>query len=177
MVSRASRQSGPKRNSTQRDRDRSKVAHWHALGYSLREITDKLDEETKAEGYQVNRITVGRDLRSVLEEWRASRIKEIQLRRMQQQSQIDYVIREAVQAYEGSKTKRRESVARRVDKLAAEQNILLMLCDQCAESRGLAELGPDGYHPVDTVAGVQVGCFPDLYNALSGNPPDQVITL
>ncbi len=29
----------------------------------------------------------------------------------------------------------------------------------------------------DTVAGVTVGCFPDLYKALSGNPPDQVITL
>jgi hypothetical protein len=29
----------------------------------------------------------------------------------------------------------------------------------------------------DTVAGVQVGCFPDLYAALGGNPPDQVITL
>ncbi|MDE0503421.1 MAG: sulfur reduction protein DsrE, partial [Candidatus Poribacteria bacterium] len=30
---------------------------------------------------------------------------------------------------------------------------------------------------VNTVDGVQVGCFPDLYGALSGNPPDQVITL
>jgi hypothetical protein len=27
------------------------------------------------------------------------------------------------------------------------------------------------------VEGVQVGCFPDLYTALSGNPPDQVISL
>jgi hypothetical protein len=25
--------------------------------------------------------------------------------------------------------------------------------------------------------GVRVGCFPDLYDALTGNPPDQVITL
>ena len=36
------------------------------------------------------------------------------------------------------------------------------------------------YHPVDTVdtvAGVQVGYFPDLYAALATNPPDQVITL
>jgi len=24
---------------------------------------------------------------------------------------------------------------------------------------------------------VRVGCFPDLYAALAGNPPDQVITL
>jgi hypothetical protein len=28
-----------------------------------------------------------------------------------------------------------------------------------------------------TVDGVQVGCFPDLETALSGNQPDQVITL
>jgi hypothetical protein len=28
-----------------------------------------------------------------------------------------------------------------------------------------------------TVAGVRVGCFPDLYAALAGNPPDQIITL
>jgi hypothetical protein len=31
--------------------------------------------------------------------------------------------------------------------------------------------------PKGTVEGVTVGCFPDLYKALSGNPPDQVITL
>jgi putative lipoic acid-binding regulatory protein len=28
-----------------------------------------------------------------------------------------------------------------------------------------------------TFAGVTVGCFPDLYSALSSNPPEQVITL
>ena len=31
--------------------------------------------------------------------------------------------------------------------------------------------------PTNTVQGVRVGCFPDLYEALAGNPPDQVITL
>jgi hypothetical protein len=31
--------------------------------------------------------------------------------------------------------------------------------------------------PYNTVEGVQVGCFPDLYAALAGNPPDQVISL
>jgi hypothetical protein len=29
----------------------------------------------------------------------------------------------------------------------------------------------------NTVEGVQVGCFPDLYTALAGNMPDQVITV
>jgi hypothetical protein len=31
--------------------------------------------------------------------------------------------------------------------------------------------------PAGTVAGVRVGCFPDLYAALAGGPPDHVITL
>ena len=68
--------------------------------------------------------------------------------------------------------------------------MLLMMCDMCALERGLAEgeprwcdaTGPRAHEPgecrvKDTVAGVQVGCFPDLYAALAGNPPDQVITL
>jgi sulfur relay (sulfurtransferase) complex TusBCD TusD component (DsrE family) len=62
-------------------------------------------------------------------------------------------------------------------KVAAEQTILLMLCDQCAIERGLATGVPGDCVPSGTVAGVQVGCFPDLYGALSGNLPDQVITL
>ncbi|MEM7801772.1 MAG: sulfur reduction protein DsrE, partial [Chloroflexota bacterium] len=36
---------------------------------------------------------------------------------------------------------------------------------------------PAECHPLNTVTGVQVGCFPDLYAALAGIPPDQVITL
>ena len=31
--------------------------------------------------------------------------------------------------------------------------------------------------PVDMVEGAGVGCFPDLYAALAGDPPDQVISL
>jgi hypothetical protein len=55
--------------------------------------------------------------------------------------------------------------------------MLLMLCDQCAHERGLAEPVDGGYRPTGVVRGVRVGCFPDLYAALAGNPPDQVITL
>ncbi len=52
-----------------------------------------------------------------------------------------------------------------------------MLCDQCALERNLAT-GEAGNATVQgTVAGVTVGCFPDLYSALGSNPPDQVITL
>lgn len=71
-----------------------------------------------------------------------------------------------------------DPLGERLSKVAQEQNIMLMLCDQCASERNLAEQTPDGgYTPVDTVQGVLVGCFPDLYGALAGNPPDQVITL
>jgi len=70
-----------------------------------------------------------------------------------------------------------DPMGERLAKVAAEQNILLMMCDQCALECGLAEGSPRDCKPVGTVDGVQVGCFPDLYAALSGNPPDQVITL
>ena len=66
----------------------------------------------------------------------------------------------------------------RLAKVAAENEMLLMMCDQCANTRGLASENPEGgYLPEGTVEGVAVGCFPDLYQALSGNMPDQVISL
>jgi len=66
----------------------------------------------------------------------------------------------------------------RLAKIAAEKGMLLMMCDQCANQRGLASENSDGgYSPEGTVDGVAVGCFPDLYSALSGNMPDQVISL
>lgn len=71
-----------------------------------------------------------------------------------------------------------DPLGKRLAKVAKEQGILLMLCDQCATERGLARQLDDGsYVAQDVVEGVRVGCFPDLYAALSGNPPDQVITL
>jgi hypothetical protein len=74
-----------------------------------------------------------------------------------------------------------DPMGERLAKVAKEQGILLMLCDQCALERGLAEgqpgSVPSAVRAVGTVEGVHVGCFPDLYAALSGNPPDQVITL
>ena len=47
--------------------------------------------------------------------------------------------------------------------------------DSLAE--GTPGIVPSAVRPVGTVDGVVVGCFPDLYQALAGNPPDQVITL
>ena len=86
--------------------------------------------------------------------------------------------------------RRGEPLGERLAKVARARGILLMMCDMCALERGLAEGEPkwcdaDGHGRTqpgevrvkDTVDGVQVGCFPDLYAALALNPPDQVITL
>jgi len=71
-----------------------------------------------------------------------------------------------------------DPLGERLARVAREQGILLMLCDQCASERGLAVADDNGgYRTVGTVEGVQVGCFPDLYAALATNPPDQMITL
>jgi sulfur relay (sulfurtransferase) complex TusBCD TusD component (DsrE family) len=70
-----------------------------------------------------------------------------------------------------------DPIGERLAKVAAEKGIMLMMCDRCALSRGLAEGEPGDCKPVGTVAGVTVGCFPDLYGALAPNPPDQVISL
>jgi len=83
-----------------------------------------------------------------------------------------------------------DPVGERLAKQAAESGMLLMICDMCALERSLAEgeprwCAPDGTGRTepgecavkDTVSGVHVGCFPDLYAALASNIPDQVISL
>jgi sulfur relay (sulfurtransferase) complex TusBCD TusD component (DsrE family) len=70
-----------------------------------------------------------------------------------------------------------DPIGERLAKVAKDQGMLLMMCDQCALERGLAEGEPGNCTVSGVVEGVQVGCFPDLYAALSGNPPDQVISL
>lgn len=83
-----------------------------------------------------------------------------------------------------------DPLGERLAKVAADKGMLLMMCDMCALERNLAQGEPrwcdaDGQgrtepgmiETVNTVQGVKVGCFPDLYEALAGNPPDQVITL
>ncbi len=82
-------------------------------------------------------------------------------------------------------------IGERLIRIAQEKGILLMMCDGCALERGLAVgqprwCNPDGTgrsEPADcqvaehVLEGVKVGCFPDLYAALSAHPPDQIITL
>ena len=75
-----------------------------------------------------------------------------------------------------------DPIGERLAKIAKQQNILLMVCDRCAVERDLGEGGftQCGFGQVKArglVEGVVAGCFPQLYEALSGNPPDQVITL
>ena len=75
-----------------------------------------------------------------------------------------------------------DPVGERLAQVAQAQGILLMVCDQCALRRHLAEgnfaqCGLGQVQPKGLVAGVGAGCFPQLYAALASNPPDQVITL
>lgn len=72
-----------------------------------------------------------------------------------------------------------DPMGERLAKLAKQKKILLLMCDSCALERGLATGGrwPEKATAKDTVEGVQVGCFPDLYAALEKNPPDHVISL
>lgn len=86
--------------------------------------------------------------------------------------------------------RRGDPIGERLGRVAQGSGMLLMMCDMCALERNLAAgaprwcdssgtglTEPAECHVKDTVAGVQVGCFPDLYDGLSGNMPDQVITL
>ena len=73
-------------------------------------------------------------------------------------------------------------VGERLAKIAKEKKMLLMVCDQCAVRRELAEgtfeqCGSGEVKAKGLVEGVSAGCFPQLYEALGSNPPDQVITL
>ena len=75
-----------------------------------------------------------------------------------------------------------DPVGERLARVAAEQNILLMICDQCALRRNMAEgefhqCGSGEVTPKDVVKGVHAGCFPQLYAALAPAALDQVITL
>lgn len=75
-----------------------------------------------------------------------------------------------------------DNVGERLNNLAKQNGMLLMACDQCAVRRDLAEgtfdmCGTGSVKPKNMVDQAQVGCFPQLYAALGGNPPDLVITL
>ncbi|MFO7539342.1 MAG: SaoD/DsrE family protein [Chloroflexota bacterium] len=75
-----------------------------------------------------------------------------------------------------------DPVGERLAKVAREQGILLMVCDQCALRRGLAtgefsQCGSGEVQAKGLVEGVVAGCFPQLYAALGGAGVDQVISL
>jgi sulfur relay (sulfurtransferase) complex TusBCD TusD component (DsrE family) len=75
-----------------------------------------------------------------------------------------------------------DSIGERLATVAQEKKILLMICDQCAVRRNMAngtleQCGRGDVTAKGTVNGVIAGCFPQLYEALSGNMPDQIITL
>ncbi|MBN4079579.1 hypothetical protein JYT26_02950 [Beggiatoa alba] len=59
-------------------------------------------------------------------------------------------------------------IGERLAKVAKEKGMLLMGCDKCCYERQIDE---------KLVEGAVIGCFPNLYEALSANMPDQIITL
>lgn len=73
-------------------------------------------------------------------------------------------------------------IGKRLKKIAQEKGMLIMACDQCAVRRDMAEgtfdmCGTGNVKPKNMIEVATVGCFPQLYEALSGNPPQLVITL
>ena len=75
-----------------------------------------------------------------------------------------------------------DAAGERLSVLAKSKGMLLMVCDACAVRRGLAkgtleQCGSGEVEATGMVEGVSAGCFPQLYGALSTNPPDLVITL
>ena len=86
-----------------------------------------------------------------------------------------------------------DPLGERLAKVAKEKNIWLGVCDMCALDRGLAEGEPVWCNPdrasgrakpapekirlKNAIDGLHVGCFPDVYKALSGAMPDHIITL
>ena len=73
-------------------------------------------------------------------------------------------------------------IGKRLSIVAKQENILLMISDQCALRRGMAtgdlsQCGSGQVKAKNAVDGVIAGCFPQLYGALSTNMPDQIITL
>ncbi|SDY11177.1 SaoD/DsrE family protein [Halobellus clavatus] len=76
-----------------------------------------------------------------------------------------------------------DPIGERLADVASDQELLLMLCDQCAKKRGLAasdhtdDAGREHFEATNTVEPATVGCFPDLYAALGDVGVDQVITL
>ena len=75
-----------------------------------------------------------------------------------------------------------DEIGERLAAVSKKQGILLMVCDQCAVRRNMAEgtfeqCGTGSVKAKGFVDGVVAGCFPQLYGALAGNPPDQIITL
>ena len=75
-----------------------------------------------------------------------------------------------------------DEIGERLAKISAEQNILMMVCDQCAVRRNMAsgtfeQCGTGEVKAKGFVDGAVAGCFPQLYTALGGNPPDHVISL
>ena len=71
-------------------------------------------------------------------------------------------------------------IGERLNKKAKENSMLIMACDQCALRRDLADgkfekCGTGNIIPKNMIKVGMVGCFPQLYGALSTNLPSNYL--
>ncbi len=104
---------GPKRNRTQRERDRTLVAHWSAAGFNQTEIVRKLSEVTALEAYRISQQQVSADLAAVRKEWREAGINDVNDLIHQQYVRLEWAFHEAVVGWESSKQPITETTVRR----------------------------------------------------------------
>jgi sulfur relay (sulfurtransferase) complex TusBCD TusD component (DsrE family) len=57
----------------------------------------------------------------------------------------------------------------RLAKVAREQGFFLMASNQCCQHRGIKD--------DMLIEGARIGCFPNFYEALADERPDQIVTL
>ncbi len=104
---------GPKRTKHQRLRDRHLVSQWRTVGLTLGEITARLTEVTRSEGYILAESSVFRDIQAVEREWRAAVILNVNDYKTRQLARLEWMWREAVTAWEASKRNSEETTTSR----------------------------------------------------------------
>ena len=104
---------GPKRTKHQRLRDRHLVSQWRTVGLTLGEITARLTEVTRTEGYVLVESSVFRDIQAVEREWRAAVMINVNDYKARQLARLQWMWREAVTAWEESKQNCEETTTSR----------------------------------------------------------------
>lgn len=94
---------GLRRTDEQKERDKAIVSDLMLKSYPTREIAKHLNQITVADGYKVSHITVHKDAKKILEEWREQRSEMITNLVDREIAKLDMMEFEAWQAWEKSK--------------------------------------------------------------------------